>query len=221
MMGRHKHTQGGQSLVEFAVTLPILLLFLLGMVEVGSAMFSYIRIASANREAARLASRGRFTDQTVVARVVSAGGSREVGGGATEPNLRTTGPDANTGVVITHVYIDQETGGIDTSTWISGTMTVEGASGPQVRFISVDDGRFSKMSAGDLQTYLNYRSDVASQINAYRNARDYETLSVESFVIIETFYAHKLMIGTLPFIPNPVTLYFASTLRITQDSRVD
>lgn len=56
------NNQTGQSLVEFAIILPIFLLMLLGVFEVGWALRSYLTLVSANREAARFASRGIYLD---------------------------------------------------------------------------------------------------------------------------------------------------------------
>jgi hypothetical protein len=49
-----------QSLVEFAIVLPILILLLLGVFEVGSALRGYNVLVNVNREAARFAARGVY-----------------------------------------------------------------------------------------------------------------------------------------------------------------
>ncbi len=46
----------GQSLVELAIILPLLLLMLAGMVEVAFGMFAYLTALDLTREAARFAS---------------------------------------------------------------------------------------------------------------------------------------------------------------------
>ena len=48
----------GQSLVEFALVLPILALFLLGTIDVGRILWAHNTIAAAARDAARYASVG-------------------------------------------------------------------------------------------------------------------------------------------------------------------
>jgi Flp pilus assembly protein TadG len=48
------HDNKGQELVEYALTLPILLLLILGIVEFGVAIFAYNTIANAAREGARV-----------------------------------------------------------------------------------------------------------------------------------------------------------------------
>jgi hypothetical protein len=51
--GRKGDTHFGQGLVEFALALPVTLLFLLAIIEFGRLAISYIAISSASREAAR------------------------------------------------------------------------------------------------------------------------------------------------------------------------
>lgn len=59
--------QRGQGVLEFALTLPITLLFILGIVEFGRLMITYTAISSASREAARYgAAVGNDGDGTIV-----------------------------------------------------------------------------------------------------------------------------------------------------------
>jgi len=53
---RHEQTavRRGQTLVEFALILPIFLLILLGLFDLGRAIYAYSTISNASREAARL-----------------------------------------------------------------------------------------------------------------------------------------------------------------------
>ncbi len=55
-MKRPIRDQEGQSLVEFALTLPILLLLLVGIVDVGRGLQAYVALGNAVREAVREAS---------------------------------------------------------------------------------------------------------------------------------------------------------------------
>jgi hypothetical protein len=52
--GKHRRKERGQSLIEFAVTAPMLLVLLLGLVEMGHAFNSYMTVVAAARDAARL-----------------------------------------------------------------------------------------------------------------------------------------------------------------------
>jgi Flp pilus assembly protein TadG len=53
-LNRNRDRARGQSLVEFAVTFPVFVLLLAGMVDLGLALFSNVTIISAAREGARL-----------------------------------------------------------------------------------------------------------------------------------------------------------------------
>ena len=75
----------GQSLVELSVTLPILLILVFGIIDVGLGMMSYISLSNAVREGARFASVGNpagepsdcdgVTNDTVYGRVcITTGG---------------------------------------------------------------------------------------------------------------------------------------------------
>lgn len=52
---RRGRRAGGQSLVEFALVIPIIVLLVVGFVEVGRAVFAYNTIANAARQGARVA----------------------------------------------------------------------------------------------------------------------------------------------------------------------
>jgi len=61
----------GQSLIEFALTAPLLIVLLLGLVEMGHAFNSYMTIVAASRDAARLgAQRGATAGDTAMRNLV-------------------------------------------------------------------------------------------------------------------------------------------------------
>ena len=61
MTKRQDTSAGGQSMVEFALILPVFILLLVGILDVGRAVYAYNTINNAAREAGRLA----IVDQTV------------------------------------------------------------------------------------------------------------------------------------------------------------
>lgn len=61
--------QKGQSLVEAALILPILLLLLVGVVDLGRAMSTKIALTNASREGARYASRYPDQNSSIIAAV--------------------------------------------------------------------------------------------------------------------------------------------------------
>jgi Flp pilus assembly protein TadG len=59
-------SEKGQSLVEFALVLPVLIFLLLGIVDFGRAFHAYLTIDHAGREAARAASIGKDVASTKI-----------------------------------------------------------------------------------------------------------------------------------------------------------
>jgi Flp pilus assembly protein TadG len=62
---REKAGELGQSVVELALVLPILLLLLSSVVEIGDAINSYLTVIDVSRDGARLASKGQATDAEI------------------------------------------------------------------------------------------------------------------------------------------------------------
>jgi Flp pilus assembly protein TadG len=56
--------QGGQSLVEFALVFPIIILLVMAFAEIGRAVFAYNTIANAARQGARVAAVNQLADVT-------------------------------------------------------------------------------------------------------------------------------------------------------------
>ena len=54
LFGRRQRTRA-QSMVEFALVLPMLLLLIVGIIELGYALFVYVEVQNAAREGARAA----------------------------------------------------------------------------------------------------------------------------------------------------------------------
>ncbi len=196
----------GQSLVEFALVLPFLIMLFLGIAELGSALYDYLTFTAANREGARLASRGRFDDNAVMERIVSSGDGNV--------ELETMGPDANFGIIITHFY-SNESGVIDpllTTRAFSGTVYVDGT---PVALTSANVNAYSRIDPAFVIDHDAYQVKV----NAYRAANDYEVTSVQ-VIVVETFFAHHLLMPKVAGwlgLHDPVNFYLASTVRVSLD----
>lgn len=65
---RHRRERG-QSLVEFTLAAPVLIIALLGLAELGNALNSYLTIVNTARDAARLYSQGGATDSALQAMI--------------------------------------------------------------------------------------------------------------------------------------------------------
>jgi hypothetical protein len=117
-MGEANKRERGQSLAELALVLPLLLMILIGMVEVGWAMRAHLTVTTASREGARFASR-RVFDYEEIQEVVY------VAMLALNPVF--DGPDANATIIITKVPIDADGNwSIDGGApYVTGTLPVE------------------------------------------------------------------------------------------------
>jgi hypothetical protein len=60
-----KAGESAQNLVEFALVLPIFMVLLVGLVEVGDSLNSYLTVVDAGRDAARLGSKGLASDAEI------------------------------------------------------------------------------------------------------------------------------------------------------------
>jgi hypothetical protein len=89
----------GQSLAELALVLPLLLMILVGMVEVGWAMRAHLTVTTASREGARFASRRVFEYEEIQEVVYVA---------MLSLHPIFDGPDANATIIVTKVQIDAE-----------------------------------------------------------------------------------------------------------------
>jgi hypothetical protein len=188
---RTKKTTRGQSLLEFALALPVLLILFLGLIELALALRAQLVLTNANREAARYASHGAFTDEQVAERaLVSFAGQLPV---------ELSGPEANAGIIITrfHVPIGQEAATYDTP-YITGTLTYVTGSG-QVR-----------------ETPSKLELDSYAQDLKAKNAGFFTTNDI---VIVETYYHHNQVLHA-PLIewvfPEPIVLYMRTAMRISR-----
>jgi Flp pilus assembly protein TadG len=64
MRSPRRRGQGGQSLVEFAFVLPIIVLVIASFIELGRAVFAWNTIANAARQGARVAAVNQLVDTT-------------------------------------------------------------------------------------------------------------------------------------------------------------
>jgi Flp pilus assembly protein TadG len=204
----------GQALVEFALVLPLLIILILGVMEIGTALYSYLSLATANREGVRLASRARFTNDATAGLVASSGGLTEQPDGTYRSNLKLQGEDANLGVIITRISIDTDGALLNVTTYVSGTVVEPDNTR---RPITPADTR---LTAERLEELTDNSRTATEEINIYRYANDYDGLPNE-LVIIETFLAHRMVTPFLQPVNSNIVLYFHSTMRVMRDSRIN
>jgi len=121
--------EGGSNLIEFALTIPLLLIVILGIVDFAFVLQRYEVIANATREGARMASLpgyGQIDIQNRVEAYLQAGGiptspgnPTVVVGAATVPAQVGTWPATTVDVTYTHDYMF--IGGI--ASWFGGSFT--------------------------------------------------------------------------------------------------
>ncbi len=70
--GAAQGSQRGQSVVELALILPVFLLFVLGILDLGRAVYTQTVLSNAVREGSRLAIIDTVSTQTVILKVVQA-----------------------------------------------------------------------------------------------------------------------------------------------------
>jgi Flp pilus assembly protein TadG len=106
-MRRQPDGQRGQSLVEAALVLPILIILFLGIAEVGLFMFAQVQVTNATREGARYGSLCRLnhtcTDLTNAVNMSDSGSNRNTTVEVDPPNL-TTAPLVGVPITVTVVY---------------------------------------------------------------------------------------------------------------------
>jgi hypothetical protein len=199
----------GQGLLEMVVVLPVLLILLLGVVEMGYAMRNYLVVVNANREGCRFAARGRFSDERVGQRVVSAGGVIRLSE-TDVPFLRTHGTEPNTAIIVTHIPMDAD-GQVEAYTsWVTGVVP---SAGGGIQIAMADSSRITST-----MPQIIARHEASTQeINALREANQYEPME-NRIVIVETYFMHHPLWKT-PFIPlpDPWLMYAQTEMRVTTD----
>jgi len=116
-MRRRAGGERGQSLAELALVMPLLLMILVAMVEVGWAMRSHLIVTTASREAARFAAR-RVFDYAEIDEVAEVA--------LLSLNPVYDGADANATIIITKVQIPAEGNwSKPDGTYVKGDLPVE------------------------------------------------------------------------------------------------
>ncbi|MBN1977295.1 MAG: pilus assembly protein [Anaerolineae bacterium] len=225
-MNRRKREQG-QSLLETAIVLLLLVMLLYGVVEVGFGLRNYLLVSNANREAARFAARGRFNNEQIADRLVSSGGV-ERAGSQDVPFLRTeeitpATASRNTGIIITTIVMDDE-GNFDydedVTRYAEGVFSCGSCAGvPPAYMVDADLGlrilppaEYANYSLVDLADIWANHSDVTDQINDERE-NDYDLPRLDNqIIVVETFFIHRPWGRGL--LPDPWVMYVKTEMRV-------
>jgi hypothetical protein len=189
---RSNRTQRGQGLVELALALPALLVIFLGLVELGFLLRAHLVVVNANREAARFASRGTYSNEQIVQRALTSF--------AGQLPAVAEGVDANTEIIVTRFHIPPEKskGGTYYPPYVFG-----------------DLGEESKLDLDATVARLKDENDkfnddlIAAESDAQRTTQD--------VVYIEIFYYHYEVIRA-PIVewvfPDPMVVYVRTAMRV-------
>ena len=196
---RKKNQQLGQSFVEMALTLPIILLIFFGMIEVGFAAHSYLVITNASREGARFGSRGVHVPIEEITSVVETAMKSDF-------DLVFVGADANTTIIITQIDIDENGNYSIYDTGVRGSLSVTS---------SICEPVDSPCEAHDL--------DLQDFIDANLSFNATEGLCNESggcnsdFVVVEVFHMYESAVlsgFTMEIIPSPIPITGRAVMRV-------
>ena len=196
---RKKNQQLGQSFVEMALTLPIILLIFFGMIEVGFAAHSYLVITNASREGARFGSRGVHVPIDEITSVVETAMKSDF-------DLVFDGADANTTIIITQIDIDENGNYSIYATGVRGSLSVTS---------SICEPVDSPCDAHDL--------DLQDFIDANLSFNATEGLCNESggcnsdFVVVEVFHMYESAVlsgFTMEIIPSPIPITGRAVMRV-------
>jgi hypothetical protein len=213
----------GQSLVELAISLPLLLVMFAGLVEVGAALRNYMVVVNSNREGTRFAARGRWLDSAedvkqIYYRLIASAGVDQRGEDLV-PFLRPSDVGdlpANTAIAVTYIAVPPQFDGVGAhdpqpavinGPWITGTLP---------------SGATPVDAAGMAEAARQNNEEFNQQYFVDQGLLDIP--SEDNFIIVEVWYTHNQLLK-LPFftelLPETFTLYAQSTMRVTLDSRVD
>ncbi len=235
----------GQSLVEMALILPVLLLMFIGVLEVGWALRGYLTLLNASREAARFAARGRYVDFSTQAKAMVGYGyvlSQTEESLAGQMDVHFTGSKTNATLILTHYLIGTRRPCASPPCNNNCSANPCDCSSPAKR--APNDTSDDVIEGPDDGTHSYYRAQFGlikhttaispSQMladlkeenisfNCKLNAADPEApYSDNSVIIVEIFYDQPQLAG-VPIISNrltdPVPLYVMTVMRISADAR--
>ena len=206
-MKRRMKREKGQSIVEFAILLPFLLLLIIGMVETAFALRGYLMVNTACREGIRFAARGRYTDEDAARWILASGGFTTLNRQRV-PFFRTTAPDPNTGVIITHIPIRADGTIGEGQRYVTGTIFVNNTVMPITP-------AYSRANEVDIER----QRQETIEINNQRAAQGFERLD-NQLVIVEVFYTHRTLWNYEPLGFNQILpMYSRAVMRIVSDAR--
>ena len=189
----------GQSFVEIAVTLPIILLVFFGMVEVGFAAHSYLVITNASREGARFGSRGVHVPIDEITTVIETAMESSL-------NIVYDGGGANTTIIITQIDIDENGDYIVYDRGVRGSLAVTS---------SICEPADSPCNSHDLD--LQDFIDANLSFNAAEGLCNERDGCNSDIIVVEVFHMYESGVLTgfaREFIPTPFPVVGRAVMRV-------
>jgi hypothetical protein len=183
----------GQGLVEMTLALPVLLIMLLGLVELGFLLHAYIVLYNADREATRFAVRGTFTPEEIAERAMTSISE--------QLPAELEGADANTAILITQLYIPADKDDFATVElyWHAGISVTS-------RFVPQDHANKIKL---DNDLFNQEVMDAELGLGP----------TSQEVVIVEMFHNHDQVLHA-PFVewvfPDPMEVYAWTIMRVLE-----
>ena len=219
-----------------ALIFPVLLMFFVGLIEVGWALHSYLVMANANREGARFAARGQdifdegdITNQVIAERVwASLSEQVEVAvTGDDPPQLVIEGGDLT--IFVHRFYIATEVPGNPADDIISindgdtaSNCSAAFALAPESYRLGAETNRLGEAqnSKIDLLLHCIALAEENDEFNAQLDELypgENIPYSVNEVVVVETIYQHELALKVpffTVFVPDPIPLYISTQMRV-------
>ncbi len=204
MMRKYKllrDNERGQNFVEIALTLPILIALLSGMMEIGFLVHSVSTVATAAREGARFGARGMYIDPEEIASVTQIAMELSL-------DVKMDLPDANTRIIVTHVDIEPD----GTYHYQHSEMLGDLAVASKVCFdFPCGEGTINVNAIAVENVEFNDDDERCNEIDhGCRN----------DLVIVEVFFTHELKMGLMMenfikyVMPSPIIIEQHSIMRV-------
>ena len=223
-----RDNQRGQNFVEIALTLPLLVALLMGMMEIGFLVHSVSTVATAAREGARYGARGMHLPLDEIADVTKIAMELSL-------DVDLDSPDANTRIIVTSVEMDPDGSYAFQDTYILGDLDVasricyDDPCGEDT--IDVDREGDALVVSRPTETKLDKslhgltrKADDAAENVDFNNDSERCNEVVygcrNDLVIVEVFFAHHLKMGnmlesfTKYVIPTPIIIDQQSIMRV-------
>ncbi|MBI5839403.1 MAG: pilus assembly protein [Chloroflexi bacterium] len=194
---RGKRKSKGQSLVEFAIALPIIILLFSGLVEFGFILNYYLSLLDATRESARLYStqdpfNDDLSDNMLYYESAASMVYKELKPINEQDTTRKIILDPDTDDIIITVFNIENTGATNPA-----NVCDPAAPDPEKTITR-------RPEAGDYRYYGNLTSRITTQDICNQLISGSKPMAI---LLVEVFYAYHQTIALAPFLPNPVMLH--------------